>query len=107
MVQGTREELLKKIGESMRACRLEANITQKVLAERSGISLSSVRHLEDGEGASLKTFVMVCRTLGKDRWIPELAPKNDISPIALAKALEKGAYGKKRKRASAPGRSAR
>ena len=101
MVQGTREELLKKIGESLRSCRLEANITQKVLAERSGVSFSAVRHLEDGEGASLITFVLVCRTLGKDKWILDLAPKNEISPLALAKALEKGSLGKKRKRASA------
>lgn len=101
MVQGTKKELLKKIGESLRACRLEANITQKVLAERSGVSLSAVRHLEDGEGASLITFVLVCRTLGKDKWIIELAPKNEISPLALAKALEKGLLGKKRRRASA------
>lgn len=101
MVQGTREELLKKIGESLRACRLEANITQKVLAERSGVSFSAVRHLEDGEGASLITFVLVCRSLGKDKWILDLAPKNEISPLALAKALEKGVLGKKRKRASA------
>ena len=100
MVQGTREELLKKIGESLRACRLGANITQKVLAERSGVSLSAVRHL-DGEGVSLITFVQVCRTLGKDNWIVELAPKNEISPLELAKALEKGVLGKKRKRASA------
>lgn len=101
MIQGTREELLKKIGESLRVCRLGANITQKVLAERSGVSLSAVRHLEDGEGASLITFVQVCRTLGKDNWIVELAPKNEISPLALAEALEKGVLGKKRKRASA------
>ena len=100
MVRGTREELLKKIGDSLRACRLQANITQKTLAERSGVSLSAVRHLEDGDGAALITFVLVCRTLGKDGWVLDLAPKTQLSPIALAEMLEREKEVKQRKRAS-------
>lgn len=105
MVIGTRHELLKKIGESIRASRLLQNVSQKNLAARSGVSLNAVRHLEDGEGATLATFILVCRSLGKDAWIDSLAPETDFSPIAFAEALEKHAT-KTRRRAS-PGKGTR
>ena len=86
MIRGTREEILKRIGSSIRGHRLQANITQQMLAERSGVSLNAIRHLESGVGASLGTFVQACRSLGKDRWIIDLEPKEEISPIKLANA---------------------
>lgn len=99
MITGTREELLKKIGESLRSCRLLQNISQKTLAARSGVSLNAVRHLEDGDGAALITFVLVCRTLGRDGWIESLVPEIPFSPIAFAESLEKN-RAKTRRRAS-------
>ena len=65
MVKGTKSEILKRIGNSIRGHRLQANITQQMLAERSGVSLNAIRHLESGVGASLGTFVQACRSLGK------------------------------------------
>lgn len=100
MVKGSRQEILKRIGESMRTWRLRENITQQVLAERSGVSLNAIRHLENGEGATLVTFIQACRTLGKDRWIVDLEPKDEVSPIALAEALKRSAVVKPRERAS-------
>ena len=35
------------------------------------------------------TFVQVCRILGKDKWILDLEPKDEISPIAFADAMKK------------------
>ena len=73
----------------MREWRLRADITQQVLADRSGVSLNAVRHLEDGSGATLGTFVQVCRSLGRDRWILDLENFPEVSPIAFAEAMEK------------------
>lgn len=100
MIKGTRQEILRRIGESVRTWRLRENITQQVLAERSGVSLNAIRHLESGEGATLGTFVQACRTLGKDRWITDLEPKDEVSPIALAEALKRSTASKPRERAS-------
>ena len=89
MIKGTRADILKRIGASLATCRLNANITQHSLAERCGVSLNAIRHLERGSGATLWTFVQVCRILGKDKWIVDLEPKDEISPIAFADAMKK------------------
>ena len=46
------------------------------------------------------TFVQVCRILGKDRWIVDLEPKEELSPIAFAEALGKARQVKARMRAT-------
>ena len=101
MIRGTKEEILKRIPPPPPGHRLQANITQQMLAERSGVSLNAIRHLESGVGASLGTFVQACRSLGKDRWIIDLEPKEEISPIKLAEEMNRLARTKKRVRATA------
>ncbi len=100
MIKGTRADILKRIGVSIATCRLHANITQRSLAERCGVSLNAVRHLERGAGATLWTFVQVCRILGKDGWILDLEPKEEMSPIAFADAMKKVQKVKARVRAT-------
>ena len=89
MTIGNRETILKRIGEALKTHRLRQNIPQNVLAERSGISLTAVKRLESGEGATLGSFVLVCRTLGVDRWIADIEPRDEVSPLAYAEALKK------------------
>lgn len=98
MTIGSKDLILHRIGEALKAHRLRANLPQKVVAERSGVSLTSVKRLEGGDGAKLGTFVQVCRILNLDRWIAELEPHDEVSPIAYAEALKKTA-AKKRMRA--------
>ena len=97
MTIGTRESILQRIGVAVREHRLRKNITQKMLAERSGISLTAVKHLERGVGATLGSFVQACRTLGIDGWIAEIEPHDELSPIAYADALKKAAQKKRRR----------
>ena len=52
MTIGCKETLLKRIGEALKERRLRQNIPQNVLAERSGISLTAVKRLENGDGAT-------------------------------------------------------
>jgi len=79
MLKGTRKELLHQIGESIRARRLSVNLSQAEAAERSGISMSTLKNLESGKGASVWALVSLCRTYGHDRWIYELAPDESLS----------------------------
>ena len=97
MTIGNRETILKRIGEALKTHRLRQNIPQNVLAERSGISLTAVKRLESGEGATLNSFVQVCRILNVDKWIGELEPRDEVSPIAYADALKKAATKKRRR----------
>lgn len=91
------ELLLSEIGDAMRETRLRANLTQQVVAERSAVSFNTVGNLEQGKGASLKSFLAICRTLGKTDWIKTLPPPMGISPIEMLKRMDKP----KRQRASA------
>lgn len=81
--------MLSEIGESMRRLRLQRNLMQQTIAERSGVSIKAVRNLESGSGVSLKSFLAICRTLGKTDWIKSLPPPMGLSPIEAMKRLNR------------------
>ena len=75
-----------QLGEKIQEFRLEVNMTQKELAEASGVSLFTVQSIEKGNNITLEKFIKVLRALRRfDMLEPFFAPKT-ISPIALAKA---------------------
>lgn len=76
------DQMLVEVGDSIRQLRLHRNLTQAVVAERSGISFGAYRNLESGEGVSLRSFLAVCRTLGKTDWMRTLPPPM-ISPMEI------------------------
>lgn len=85
MILGTIESILSDIASMLRRERLQRNLSQQTVAERSGLSLSAVKNLEMGKDASLSTFIQVCRTLEKDEWILTLGPANAVSITDYAK----------------------
>lgn len=85
MVLGKIDDLLTDIGSMLKRERLYRNLSQQVVAERSGISQSALKNLECGKGATLRTFVQVCRTLRKDDWILTLGPADAVSIKDYAK----------------------
>ena len=90
---------LSEIGDALRQTRLQRNLSQRVIAERSGVSFNTVGNIEQGKGASLKSFLAICRTLGKSDWIKTLPPPLGISPIEMMKRINKP----QRQRASVQG----
>ena len=94
MIYRTREEMLRVLGENLKASRLAANLSQQVAAERSGISLKAVRNMEMGVNSSTLSLVSYCRTLQKTDWLMALAPPElDVS------LFERPDASKKRQRA--------
>ena len=81
--------VLAEVGTAMRQLRLQRNLTQQVVAERSGVSFNTVGNLEQGKGASLRSFLAICRTLGKVDWIKTLPPPMGVSPIEMLKRFDK------------------
>ena len=76
------DQMLAEVGDSVRKLRLQRNLSQGVVAERSGISFGAYRNLESGQGVSLRSFLAVCRTLGKTDWMRTLPPPM-ISPMEI------------------------
>jgi transcriptional regulator with XRE-family HTH domain len=93
----TPEEMERRLAERVRAERLRCNWKQSTLAERSGVSLPTVRRYERTGRTSLENLLKLCHALGRlDEFADLLEP-----PVAASIAeLEAGStYGaSKRKR---------
>lgn len=77
------EEYEALLGESLKSLRLQKNINQKSLCYQAGISLNALRHLESGEGASVKTLIRVVRALGRQDWLMSAAPQITVNPLHM------------------------
>ena len=84
------ESILKDFGERLKQVRINANLTQKELAERSGLTKQSISNLERGaQNISFNGLIELLRVLGLVENLQLLLPEVPIvSPIELMK-LEK------------------
>lgn len=96
----TADEWEAELGQQVRALRIRQNIDQRQLAQRAGIALNAVKHLEAGKGATLGTLVNVLRALNRVDWLRALAPTVSISPVQMlnAKAPRRRASKKRDKK---------
>lgn len=93
------EMILTKIGIRLKAVRLKQNITQQRLAEDSGVSLSSVKKIENGEIRSFESLLRVLRTLGKLEVLQPLVEEEQMSPSEYYEMVNKASKAQ-RKRAA-------
>ncbi len=59
------KEMLERIGENFKRIRLLINISQKKIAEKSGISLSTIKRFEKGEPISTLYLVRLFRAINR------------------------------------------
>lgn len=74
-----------EVGAHLRELRLYRNVSQEELADKAGISISTLRKLESGSGGSLRTLVCVLAALGRLEWLNTLAPVPTVNPLSLTK----------------------
>jgi transcriptional regulator with XRE-family HTH domain len=89
--------VLEELGHRLKRTRLQRNLTQLTLAEEAGVSLATVRNLEDGKPSQLVTLIRVLRVLGLLGGIERAVPEPPPSPIE-----ELRLRGRERRRASSP-----
>lgn len=73
--------LLEDLGSTIARIRLAHNITQKDLAERAGISESTLKRLEAGSGGTLDSFVRLLQALNLGQHLAALLPDPGIQPM--------------------------
>lgn len=78
------QAILQELGDRFKALRLRKNLSQQELAERTLLSLNTIKALENGK-AKLATIVAVMRELGVLEQLEELLEEPKISPLQLAK----------------------
>jgi transcriptional regulator with XRE-family HTH domain len=78
-------ELEQLLGSHLRELRILRNLDQVSLAERAGVSLNALKHLESGKGARVNSLIKVLRALDRADWLETLAPAVSISPMQMLK----------------------
>ncbi|MBP9993221.1 MAG: helix-turn-helix transcriptional regulator [Bacteroidales bacterium] len=92
-------EIVKRISDRLKGVRLKQNISRQDLADSTGVSVSSIVRMEEGEIKSFDSFLRVLRTLGKMDILLPLVEEEELSPNEYFNAVQ-AAKNKIRKRAS-------
>ena len=84
-------ELVRLLGERFKEYRMRCNLTQKEVAEQSGIGLTTIYKFENGTAGnlSLSTFILLLKVVGQVNAIDDLMPKLPESPYLMRKEEKK------------------
>ncbi|MEO0066528.1 MAG: hypothetical protein RI983_1854 [Bacteroidota bacterium] len=81
----TDNAILNQLGAFIKETRLTQNKTQQALATAAGVNRSTIVQLENGNSATLISFIQVLRALGKLDLFERFQQPTIISPLLLAK----------------------
>lgn len=75
-------ELVRLLGSRFKDYRLRSNMTQKEVAEMSGLSMMTIHRFENGmvKNISLGTFLLLLKAVGSINDLNELMPEQPESP---------------------------
>ena len=81
----TNHDILDLIAKRVKEYRLAARMSQRELAEKSGVGYTTISHFEQGRhtNISLGNFVSLLRCIGMEGRMLELLPELPIPPMAL------------------------
>ena len=78
------ELALSQLASRLRRTRLNANLSQRELASRAGVSLKTLSNAEDGRNVSLETLLRLLQALGRLSEVSRLVDVDGPSPVELA-----------------------
>lgn len=83
----TNSDLLLLLAQRLKEYRLAARMSQKELAEQSGVSQTTISHFEQGvnRNLTLGNFIALLRVLGLEQRVEEIMPELPMPPMALRK----------------------
>ena len=85
--------VVKTLCQSIKQMRLNKNMSQDELAERSGISRITISRMETGKAINLLTFVQILRALENLELLNYLNIEPEVSPMMVME--ERAKYRKK------------
>ena len=77
-------EIMKELGSRIKSARIDMDITQALMAERTGLSLRTISNLENGRDVSLRTLIEVLRVLDRVQSFDTVLPETVIRPSLIA-----------------------
>ena len=84
-------ELVRLLGNRFKDYRMQCNLTQKEVAEQSGIGLTTIHKFENGIAGnlSLLTFILLLKVVGQINALNNLLPELPESPYLIRKEERK------------------
>lgn len=79
----TNPEIEKELGKRLRDRRLDMNLSQTEIADRSGLSRRTITAIEHGEGSTLSTLIALLRALNALDTLEQFLPDPGISPMDM------------------------
>lgn len=79
----TNPDIEKELGKRLKNRRLDLNLSQTEIAERSGLSRRTITAIEHGEGSTLRTLIALLRALNALDTLEGLLPDPGISPMKM------------------------
>jgi len=78
-------QIEKELGIRLKRFRLDRNLSQAVIATRSGLARRTITAIENGEGSTLSTLIALLRALNALDTLEGFLPDPGVSPMAMAK----------------------
>ena len=84
-------ELVRLLGSRFKDYRMRCNLTQKEVAEQSGIGLTTIHKFENGTAGnlSLSTFILLLRVVGQVNALADVLPELPESPYLVRREEKK------------------
>lgn len=81
----TNQDIIALLCQRLKEYRLAARISQREMAEKSGVSLTTISHIEQGlnRNITLNNFISLLRVLGLEQRLSDLLPELPVPPMAL------------------------
>lgn len=80
-------ELVRLLGSRFKDYRLRSNMTQREVAEQSGLTITTIHKFESGTAGniSLGTFLLLLKAIGEIGALDDLLPELPPSPYLIRK----------------------
>jgi len=81
----TNQDIISLLCQRLKEYRLAARMSQKELADKSGVGLTTISHIEQGvnRNITLNNFISLLRVVGMEQRLLELLPELPMPPMAL------------------------
>lgn len=81
----TNRDIISLLCQRLKEYRLAARISQKEMAEKSGVGLTTICHLEQGknQNITLNNFISLLRVIGMEQRLNDVLPELPMPPLAL------------------------
>lgn len=81
----TNQDIMLLLAKRIKEYRLAVRMSQKEMAEKSGVSLATISHFEQGvnQNMTLNNFISLLRIVGMEQRVSDLLPELPMPPMAL------------------------